>query len=306
LQLCVLIPTWKRLPKLKIALRSLERQSSLPDRVVVISRDIDQEVNQWLEKAQFTYPLSHYIIDRPGVIAAENLGLSHIEEDIVAFLDDDAEAPPDWIRRIKETLTQEDVVAVGGPDYIVYEKEDDYPRFCESVGQLTYYGKVMGNHHQNSSGIHEVSVLKGVNMAFKRDLIPYLDENLATEHHLGNGSQWELDLCLSVKPKGKILFLSDLRVNHYSNHSHFNILENQKNNAHNIVYVLLKHFGILRKFVFLNYLFFVGNQQNIGLVKALSLCPKIGAKLSFQLFKSSCIGAFFGLKTYRRWKKYGQ
>ena len=300
LKVCVLIPTWKRIDKLKIALRSLGNQSDLPDRVIVVSRDIDDETNSWIKSHDhtFKFSFSHYLVDIPGVIAAENLGLSHITEDIVAFLDDDAEAPPDWVATIRKNLADPGVMAIGGPDYIVHEKLRDYPKFCDDVGLLTFYGKVIGNHHQLTKGVREVQVLKGVNMAFKREGLPLLDERLASEHHLGNGSQWELDLCLSMAHRGKLLFLPDLRVNHFSHHGHFNILENQRNNAHNIVYVMMKHFSLVRQITFLFYISLIGNHQNIGILKALSLIPKHGLKRSLELFISSCVGGFFGLKTY--------
>lgn len=298
----VLIPTWKRLQKFKVALQSLEKQSLLPDRVVVISRDIDLETNQWLEKnlTLFNYPIEHYQVDQPGVIHAENEGLKHIKEGIVAFLDDDAEAPPNWISLIRDEFTDPSIVGVGGPDYIVHEKDRSYPKTCSQVGQLTYFGKVIGNHHQNILGRREVSILKGVNMAFRRKELPFLDKALSSEHHLGNGSQWELDLCLHVQNKGKLIFNPELKVNHYSNHSHFNRYLNQRNNAHNIVYVLMKHFSWDRKLAYLCYIILIGNQQNIGLLKFLSLIPRLGAKDSYHLFLNSCIGAFFGLKTYRK------
>lgn len=300
MKVCVLIPTWKRLLKLKVALRSLSNQAILPDRVIVVSRDIDEETSKWIKQNRggFPFTFDHLLIDRPGVIAAENRGLVEINEDIVAFLDDDAEAPPDWIKVIKETLSNSDIEGVGGPDYIVHEIVSGYPEFKDTVGKVTFFGKVIGNHHQLTQGVHEVDVLKGVNMAFKRRDLPLLDENLASEHHLGNGSQWELDLCFNALKRGKLLFISDLRVNHYSNHSHFDMLGNQKNNAHNIVYVMLKHLPWYRKYIFLLYIFFVGNHQNVGLLKFLAMIPRHGLMRSWQLFISSCVGAFFGLKTY--------
>ncbi len=300
MKVCVLIPTWKRLSKLKIALRSLENQSDLPDRVIVVSRDIDVDTNEWLVKNynSFAFNFDHFYVNEPGVVAAENRGLTEIDEDIVAFLDDDGEAPPDWIRVIRATLAQEEIVAVGGPDYIVHETLSDYPQFKDVIGKVTFFGKVIGNHHQLSRGVHEVDVLKGVNMAFKRKGLPLLDKNLSSEHHLGNGSQWELDLCFDATKRGKMLFLSDLRVNHYSNHSHFDILKNQKNNAHNITYVMAKHLPFVRLMMFIFYIFLVGNHQNIGLLKFISLIPKLGLLKAWHLFISSCIGAFFGLKTY--------
>ncbi len=307
MKLCVLIPTWKRLAKLKVALRSLALQSQPPERVIVVTRDIDTESTQWVREQKqlnsWPFIFTHLIIDIPGVIAAENLGLVDIDEDIVAFLDDDAEAPPDWIKVIKDRLQDPSVVAIGGPDYIVHEKEKNYPRMCNMVGEVTPYGRVIGNHHQLSHGIREVKVLKGVNMAFRRDAIPLLDTHLASEHHLGNGSQWELDLCFYARKKGKLLFDSNLRVNHYSDHSHFDWLKNQKNNAHNITYVMLKHLPLLNKILFILYIFFIGNHQNIGILKALSLIPRVGIKQSYLLFINSCIGAFFGLKTYLEAKK---
>ena len=122
-----------------------------------------------------------------------------------------------------------------------------------------------------------VDILKGVNMAFRRSIFPLLDQNLQSGHSEGNGSHWEIDVCMTVTKQGySLLFDPSLDVRHHSNHSHFIHEKNMVNNARNLTYVILKHFSILRKFKFLFYTWFIGNSQIIGLVKYFQLLYEQG------------------------------
>lgn len=304
----ILIPTWKRPDKLALCLSSILNQSKKPDKVVVVYRRVDtlgvEVIESFSERFKGFTSFKALCVETPGVIAAENAGLGLIEEDIVAFLDDDAEAPVDWVEKIIAHFERDQgIVGVGGPDLITGEKDPHYPYEKSIVGKYTFYGKVIGNHHQRITQSQNVDVLKGVNMAFLRKELPFLDTLLASEHNIGNGSQWELDICLEMRKKGTLFFDNNLWVRHNSNHDHFIELLNQRNNAHNLTYVILKHAGFVKRVVFLFYAFTIGNTQNIGLLKYAQLILKGGGLRASKLFYHSLWGTILGIKTFmsRAW-----
>lgn len=265
----VVVPTWKRPEKLARCLASLAAQTLAPLEVIVTYRAEDSESLEVLRSFKGQLPLVPVEVDRIGVIHAENAAMERVRGTVTAFIDDDAEAPPDWLERMSRHFSSDAaVVAVGGPDRIASQPET-YEVSAERVGRLTWYGKVIGNHHRRTDGLRDVQVLKGVNMAFRTDALVPLDERLqGEESRYGNGSHWELDLCLAVARRGgRMVYDPALRVEHDSNHSHFVADRVARNNAHNLTYVLLKHLPLHRKVVFLTYSLAVGNTQVRGALK---------------------------------------
>jgi hypothetical protein len=167
------------------------------------------------------------------------------------------------------------------------------------VGKLTWYGKVIGNHHHTTQGIQTVDVLKGVNMSFRKDYLKPLDTNLQSDHSVGNGSHWELDLCFEVrKAGGKLIFDPNLDIIHDSNHDHFVKYENLKNNARNLTYVMLKHLSFSRRISFLSYVIILGNEQLWGFGKLLSLLLKGRFLVGLKSYYYSNVGLINGLRLF--------
>src|SRR5262245_60823833 len=52
--------------------------------------------------------------DAPGLCGARNTGVAVSEGDVVAFLDDDATAEPNWLEDLVHSYTDEHVLGVGG------------------------------------------------------------------------------------------------------------------------------------------------------------------------------------------------
>lgn len=265
--------------KLANALQSLVDQKTKPTEVIVVVRETDNDSQVVIQQFQAKLNLKQLNVDRPGVIIAENRGIKEIKTDLTLFLDDDAVAPDNWIESIVHFFTTHpDASAIGGSD-IIKTEPDTYWNFpAEIVGEVTWYGKIVGNHHRKALGeLREVDVLKGVNMAFKTSDLILLDQNLTgADPSQGNGSYWEADLCLALKKKQKkIYFDPKLVVIHDSNHkhviSHLNIL----NGSHNLTYVILKNFSLTQKIFFIFYSLLIGNGQTYGFLKFIvTLQPK--------------------------------
>lgn len=300
MKLSVMLPTWKRPKKLILALESLIRQERQPDEVVTVYRDIDLEAKEIIEQFKDKLPLNIVEVTIPGVIAAENAALKASTGDIICFLDDDAEAPTHWLKLIeKHFLDNKNLGGVGGPDLITEHDDPNYRKIVSTVGKVLPYGKIIGNHHHMTESILKVDVLKGVNMSFRKSVFPFLDHRLQSNHNEGNGSHWELDVCLQIKKAGhELIFDPQLDVRHNSNHSHFIINKNTKNNSRNLTYVILKNFNFQHKIIFLIYILLIGNTQIIGVGKFLQLCFKIGPFKAINDYFFSTLGLFQGLKIY--------
>jgi cellulose synthase/poly-beta-1,6-N-acetylglucosamine synthase-like glycosyltransferase len=100
-----------------------------------------------------------------------NAGLDAACGDIIAFTDDDAAPHTDWLERIEaHFLSDTNIGGVGGRDWVYHGTQlEEGER--EVVGQVQWFGRVIGEHHLGVGEAREVDVLKGVNMSFRRSAI---------------------------------------------------------------------------------------------------------------------------------------
>jgi glycosyltransferase involved in cell wall biosynthesis len=105
-EVAVLIPTLRRPASLERTLRSLAAQTdreSLIDQVVVVDNSPEGSARAVAQAWAAALPITYVHEPRPGVATARNAGLAVIEAAYVAFLDDDEEAPPDWLSALIAT-----------------------------------------------------------------------------------------------------------------------------------------------------------------------------------------------------------
>ena len=91
---------------------SLESQA-LPPLEVIVVVDHNQSL---LERATKAFPHAKVIANERsrGLAGARNTGTAVARGAIVAFIDDDARAEPEWLARLQECFTKESVVGAGG------------------------------------------------------------------------------------------------------------------------------------------------------------------------------------------------
>ena len=239
--------------------------------------------------------LRHATVHRPGVLAANIAGIAEVTGDIVSFIDDDAAARPDWLRRVEAHFCADPTVgAVGGRD-VQHAAAGVPEERATVVGRITWYGRIVGNHHKISEGKRHVHHLKGVNMSFRREMIESFDERI-----LGNAHYYEMDLCLGVLDRGfRILYDSSLLVDHYIDAPRY-LPGNQEGGEierayfvhHNRVYVMMKHLPAARRAIFLAYTFL-----RDGLVGALRIAGRSpGSGLG--VLRAAYRGKLAGLRDY--------
>jgi GT2 family glycosyltransferase len=94
------------------AIESVRRQSRPVDQIVVVS-DYNTEL---LQRAEAAFPDALCVpnTETKGLSGARNTGVAAATSDIVAFLDDDAAADPDWTAWLLDAYRDRGVVGVGG------------------------------------------------------------------------------------------------------------------------------------------------------------------------------------------------
>ncbi|MGY5882404.1 glycosyltransferase family 2 protein [Modestobacter lacusdianchii] len=104
--------TLERWDDIVAAVESLRRQTRPPAQVLLVS-DHNPEL---LERARSAFPDVTCLANggARGLSDARNTGVATATGDVVAFLDDDATADPDWVERLLEAFTAPDVIGVGG------------------------------------------------------------------------------------------------------------------------------------------------------------------------------------------------
>ena len=109
--LTVAIPT-NRLDRLPVALDSLLAQSDPDFEVLIIDNSRDGEICQQItEYGDLDLHACHEPV--PGISRARNRGIEHIGTDLVAWIDDDEVADPDWVAWLKRGFA-----VAGRPDAV--------------------------------------------------------------------------------------------------------------------------------------------------------------------------------------------
>jgi len=111
----VVVLTYNRCADLKRCLDSLERQTFRPFEIVVVDNGSTDETSKLLER----YPIRVIRNDVKNKAYLRNIGWRTAQGDIVAYIDDDTEALPDWLASIVGTFEKfSKIGAVGGPTIV--------------------------------------------------------------------------------------------------------------------------------------------------------------------------------------------
>src|SRR6266566_3529621 len=176
LRCSILIPSFNRPQMLQRCLAAIDRQSRLPDEVLLVWQENDVATREHAEelKQQMRFPLRILYSPKRGVVAAENVALDAASGDVIALIDDDALAPRDWLARHLAHYSDPTVGAVGGPAVNYHPDGARFPqRAIEPVGKLSWTGRTIGNMFDHVEQWRqrapiEVDHLVGYNMSLRR------------------------------------------------------------------------------------------------------------------------------------------
>jgi GT2 family glycosyltransferase len=144
------------------ALRSIQRQTAPPRDLVLV---VDHNPTL-LASAREQFPDVKVVenTERQGLSGARNSGVHASSGAVVAVLDDDAEAEPDWLERIAARYDAPSVLGVGGLILPVWlaPKPDWFPAEFNWVVGCSWRG--------TPTSLAPVRNLIGANMSFRRDV----------------------------------------------------------------------------------------------------------------------------------------
>ena len=203
--------TEERWQDLVEAVESVMRQT-VPPHQIVLAVDHNPAL---LTRACEKFPEATVVenVQERGLNGARNSGVAATTGDIVAFLDDDAIAQPDWLEQLLSTYSSEEIVGVGGKINPLWQ--DVHPAWFPEE-----FNWVVGCSYR---GLPEdtapVRNLIGCNMSYRRSVIEQLGGFRTGIGHVGGRPQGddETEFCIRLrqtKPGSVLLFQPRAQVSH--------------------------------------------------------------------------------------------
>lgn len=302
--IAVIIPSYRRPHDLGRCLQALGAQVRVPDQIIVVLRSGD-DASLRACGGRAEARLEIVTVERAGQVAALNAGVARARCELVAFTDDDCRPHCDWIARICSDFASDPRVgAVGGRD-IIYDRGTPLHLTSRAVGKVTWFGRLVGNHHTLSRG-QDVQFLKGANMAYRREILPHFDERLR-----GDGAQVHNDLkaSLDVWSAGwRVIWDPAAVVHHHvapradesrSDRS----LASHRAEHHNEIYSLVSVRPIWRSVSAVIYAFLVGSRTAPGILllpwAMLGRSPRRSWELLWAISRGRLEGLATGLRASR-------
>lgn len=212
MSLTVIINTFERPDTLKKCLDSLFKQTDKDFRIIVIDQSRDSQTCELCAQ----YDIKYFQNKNINLSHSRNIGISKASTDLVAFIDDDAEAKHDWVESIKanfENNPQLDILA----GKVINNTDEHNPMIQFQNGIVSLYGYIEDVHpvteHKFDNGFDKWYLRPmGTNMVFKRQCL--IDNGGFDEFFEYNHDETDISIRI-IKAGGKIKYDDDLVVMHY-------------------------------------------------------------------------------------------
>jgi len=216
----IVVPSYRRPEYLTRCLAALRNQEFGDFEVLCVCRETDIPTKECISAAtRDDARVKEVNVTEEGVAAAMMSGLSAATGEFVTFTDDDAEAPPHWLRTIVTHLRNHpECGGVGGQDRL---QVDDpllrEPKAVSKVGMYSMFGRFAATHHHPiTREFVRSQILKGVNMTFRRQLVKDVKIGHGLKGMKGALMGHEQGLCAAVLRADKeIHFVRDAWLLHH-------------------------------------------------------------------------------------------
>ena len=202
----------ERRRQLDDAIRSVLKQTRQPDRVVVVVDHNDGLLRD--VRASFEGVAVIENDAARGLSGARNTGIRNTKTDVIAFLDDDAIAEPDWLGRLASHYVAPAVIGTGGKVVPLWPagRPRWFPEEFQWVVGCSYRGL--------PDGLRPVRNPIGCNMSFRRtvfDVVGGFREGIGRIGQDAAGCE-ETELCIRARqqiPGSVILYDPEAVVHHH-------------------------------------------------------------------------------------------
>jgi GT2 family glycosyltransferase len=310
LSVTVVIPTYLRPRWLVGCMKSLVAQTRCPDEVIAVMRDDDGPTHEAFVAFGQSCDLRGIafrvaIVTQPGFLPPLAAGIKAANSDIVAFIDDDAEACSDWLERLLAPYADPLIAGVGGRYVNIYDgAEAKYPRAAR-VGRFHWWGVFEGNMYRDlpSQEPRYVDFFMGGNMSYRHEALRDVVLDPALEHDVA--FHYEVDLGAQVKKSaGHLVYDPLARIHHYSAPRAQAGLRRPDRDAifwysHNTLYIAMKHALAPKRWLAVAYSFVVGSSRAWGLVVAIVSVVRDRNLQPFRQLRAAFGGKIRAIRSYR-------
>lgn len=212
----VVVATYRRPEYVRTCLQHLGRQTTAPRRIVVVDASPDDSTRAVVEEFVGApgFPDVEYRRNDLGagtLAASRAIGSHDATEDVVAFIDDDAYAEPQWLAEMLAAYEPDDVGAVGGraSNGRPGEELEGHDR----IGRFLPNGRLTGNFGADPGRIVDADHMLGANMSVRTRVLAEIGG--IHDYYPGTCLREDSDLALRVRKAGyRIVFAPDAAVLH--------------------------------------------------------------------------------------------
>ena len=183
----IIVPTFNDGPTLETCIRSLFAQTWSNLEVIVINDSSTDGTLERLHKLseEFLYLRYDSTVQKRGPGWARNLGFDMAQGEVIALIDGDMWAPPEWVEQLVEPILQDRVDVTGGPDKVPATS----PLESRCIGYSM--DSVLTNGGLRLGDSKLVTYLPGTgNMAIRRSMLEQAGQFDVAFHDTGEDKEW--------------------------------------------------------------------------------------------------------------------
>jgi GT2 family glycosyltransferase len=240
----VAVVTYNRMDFVAKCVDHLLAQTRAPLEIIVVDSSTGDDTARLVRDR---FPMVRYAVcaaGRGATATARNISFHMAKGDILAFVDDDAFAEPDWLERLLPHYADRSVGGVGGRQ--IRHQPGELTEGVDAIGRLRADGSLTGNFAADPGHSTEVDHLLGANMSFRRAVIEQMGG--IRDGYAGTCIREETDLCLRVAHAGyHLIYTPDAVVEHvaapYAKGQRFDLRYAYWDQKNHLV-LLIRNFGL--------------------------------------------------------------
>ncbi len=203
----VVIATYRRPAHIQECLEHLARQTVSPARIIVVDASPDTLTREVVAGfAGVEYRRNERGIGSTATSRA--IGIADVTEDVVAFIDDDAYAEPEWLEQLLRPYEDENVAAVGGRARNGQPDEEQVG--IGQIGLLLPDGRLTGFFAADPGRNVTVDHLLGANMSVRTSTVHALGG--IRDFYPGTCLREETDIALRMRRAGMTIIYTPSAV----------------------------------------------------------------------------------------------